>query len=355
MMSYTVRPEILPCHRLDWLALHVHHEEHGGPEPRIALMPWGDRLEPVKPRLGYGRGWSTPQGVIWLDAAPQAAMGQHIIISGGALDDMAAGLGDEGVRRWVQGMVTWHRARPVRVDVAYDCETLPPLSIVQAYASGNLLKRSPSQPQCVTSRRQQGMGTVTVGARGSGAYVRLYDKADEQAGVQECAYGDLAPWYRLEYELREQAAQAVLDAWLATDWRRVAGVCSRVLSVREPNPADTNTSRWPIAPAWRAVLGTTTAYEPPPNAHVPGSPEQAVRWVLHDGGRALAAAAEILGPHLGGWLQDNMAARRERWTDAEWAAIAAARDEYNQYRQGSDLGRGVADWLARRNVAPIPE
>lgn len=101
---------------------------------------------------------------------------------------------------------------------------------------------------------------VNFGSRQSEVYCRVYDKRLERIAHKV----DLAtlPAYhvRLEFELKNKTATAAFRSYLESGFINLAGLlggfCSKYLSFREVNPADSHRYRWAVSGWWSSFLET---------------------------------------------------------------------------------------------------
>lgn len=273
-MAMCIKPQIMPSAALDWLAVTLHGTSFVASDRPWEAFPIVDPAgwRESRPRLGYRRAYEhEPTGVVMLGDPPTEAMGEHIIWSGRAIDKHTAALAeatgrDDAMQTTVKFLFWNHDATASRVDVAYDTDAIDPASIAMGlrYKAVNgetepgtecLVTRAINPVQCI-HRVGTGRGTYTLGERGAMYYLRVYDKAHEQAEWPHEAprgYDALHRWTRIEYELRQGAAQEVVVDWLAGNWQRIGARCASFASVRTATN-DSNASRWPLAPAWAMAL-----------------------------------------------------------------------------------------------------
>lgn len=90
--------------------------------------------------------------------------------------------------------------------------------------------------------------SLEVGSMKSAVFIRIYDKAAER-GFKD------RHWIRVELQLRDDRACAAADQLVQrmNIGETVSGILLNYFTFREPTE-DSNTSRWPIADYWQAIL-----------------------------------------------------------------------------------------------------
>lgn len=97
------------------------------------------------------------------------------------------------------------------------------------------------------SHKENIMGmSLYFGAKGSNTNIRIYDKDAEQGGLG-------THWIRVELQLRDAYADTVVKSGLSIPCI-FSSVLKKYLVFLQPNPTDSNKSRWPVAPYWNALL-----------------------------------------------------------------------------------------------------
>lgn len=94
--------------------------------------------------------------------------------------------------------------------------------------------------------------TIYIGSDSSPVLIRIYDKAAERGFDDE----DDRHWIRVELQLREDRCLAATAAILEQNHvgRAAVGILRNYIQFRTPSGADTNKSRWPVAPYWDRLL-----------------------------------------------------------------------------------------------------
>lgn len=133
--------------------------------------------------------------------------------------------------------------------------------------------------------------TFYVGAATSDARCRIYDKAAERRakGKREEALARQMPerWVRIEYQLRNQVAQAAVRLLETEGQAALASAFLGYLAFRVPSQS-ARPERWPVADWWAAALGTVEAR--PMRVPRPDGDLEATRvWVVQQAAPSLAA------------------------------------------------------------------
>ena len=139
-----------------------------------------------------------------------------------------------------------------RVDLAFDDHTglLDIHQLERDTRERNYVSRA-KYVECVWSDDQhtdiQGM-TIQIGSNKSDVKIRIYDKAAER-GFKD------RHWIRVEIQLRDSRAFSACKQLLESKHigKLVCGILRNYLTYRVPS-ADTNPSRWPLAPYWSRLL-----------------------------------------------------------------------------------------------------
>lgn len=150
--------------------------------------------------------------------------------------------------------LTFKRCNITRLDLAYDDHIgiLDIQTIAQDTRDRNYLSKS-KKSEIVWSDNQetdiQGL-TIQIGSDKSEIKIRIYDKAAER-GFKD------RHWIRTELQLRDDRATAACQDLLNQQHvgRTTVAILRNYLTFRTPT-ADTNKSRWAIAPYWEKLLFT---------------------------------------------------------------------------------------------------
>ena len=145
------------------------------------------------------------------------------------------------------------RANPTRIDLAYD-DHIGYLDIAKMREDleDRAIVCKARYTKTITSddwdENVKGT-TLYIGSEKSRVLIRIYDKAAERG------FNHTTHWIRVETTLRkERAAVAVMELLKHKHVGKVAaGILRNYCTFRTPS-ADTNKSRWPIAPYWEKVL-----------------------------------------------------------------------------------------------------
>jgi hypothetical protein len=205
-------------------------------------------------------------------------------------------------------------ARVTRLDLALDDHEgrVTRRRLKAAEAAGGVVTRL-SGPTWVES---PGGWTLYHGSLESrGTIVRIYDKAGERGRP------DLAPWVRVEVELRGDKAEAVTRELLQRNWSGAvaAGVLRGLVDYREPSNGDPNHKhRWPVLPWWGDLLSDAEVLRFSTPRGALRTVEDDYRYLAAQMSRLMARVSEVYGPEA---LEDIATAGRERFTERDLAAI----------------------------------
>jgi len=198
-------------------------------------------------------------------------------------------------------------AKVTRLDLAFDdrpavsgeCSTLSYEKFMECLQSGDLLSRMRNY-QVVHDKVKIGKvfdaatqgWTIYVGSRCSNSFIRIYNKAAEQA-VE-------GPWVRVELVVKGDKAPVFARAWQAKGFASgyAVGLLLGLLDFKE-RVDDSNKSRWPTAAFWTDFLGTFEKVTVKVTAKM-RSAEQTRRWVFRQVAPALAVLDLVWGNNI--WL-----------------------------------------------------
>ncbi len=241
---------------IDWLAFTL----PGDPTHTLDLVRgYCGQWEP-QPHGGNGyhhsaRVWETGR-VFW--SLERADMGVHVRLPSSALECCPYDALD--VLLWSQT----HHASVTRLDIAADDTDYHLLDLleIQRKVLCEEFVSSARNVREVRPLRGEGGHTIYFGSRESETYLRIYDKAAEQARrLAGEVNGQILPpipdyWVRVEMELkgkRADVAAKYVGANLGT-WRtEAAGWILKYLDFKDPE-IDTNKSRWCTSEWWADFL-----------------------------------------------------------------------------------------------------
>jgi len=134
--------------------------------------------------------------------------------------------------------------------------------------------------------------TIYIGSRCSNSFVRVYNKAAEQAVEGH--------WVRVELVVKGKKAPVFARAWQAQGFASgyAVGLLLGLLDFKE-QLADSNKSRWPTAAFWVDFLGTFEKVTVAVTAKM-RSAEQTRQWVFRQVAPALAVLDLVWGDNI--WL-----------------------------------------------------
>lgn len=146
-----------------------------------------------------------------------------------------------------------HNGKITRLDLAYDDHTgVLDIHRIALDVKDRYYVSKSKYSQIIWSDDQeediQGL-TVQIGSKASPVMIRIYDKAAERG------YDHSKHWIRVELQLRQDRANEAFRRLYQKEsiGKVTAGIIRNYLTFRIPS-ADSNKSRWPIAPYWDNVL-----------------------------------------------------------------------------------------------------
>ncbi len=194
--------------------------------------------------------------------------------------------------------------------------------------------------------------TIYIGSKDSPVYVCIYDKAAEREFAQQ----DDRHWVRVEIRLSDARAARCVDLIIDKQSPGViySGILANYCVFREPS-ADSNKSRWPVAPYWENLLNGARAIS---LWLAPGEEYNALRTREHlitQYGQTLLVLDEIRAAGgLYGLMEDirkryprGVGKKYQVYIDEYRAEEAAARVELLKLRQQL----GLAGYRERKEAA----
>ena len=133
--------------------------------------------------------------------------------------------------------------------------------------------------------------TIYVGSPRSNFRLRIYDKAAERGYVES----DHKHWIRVEMQLRKNNALSAIRNFLADDIGIVFGGILRNYVIFRVPGADSNRSRWEIAPYWDALIGASEAIHLWVNPGVDYNFFKLENWLVNTCGAAIRCYSDIVG------------------------------------------------------------
>lgn len=270
-------------------------------------------LVPVAARHGYKR---AVQSVAYPGArvswAGTPEQGVHLRLSGQPLAALRRHYAEGGEPRWahVHALLellerVGHEWHATRVDVACDNDRIPPGALEYHRERDELVTRSRNLAR--VEGANTGALTETLGSRTSSLYVRVYDKAGERARGDEGLYWHMAPWYRLECEFHDEAAQTVLEMVRNHGGAGARACVASRLDFRAWRP-DTNVARWERQPWWSELLDTGGLDTPTvPHSTRDLQLDARLAWLAGVGAGILADAARERGlDWVDGWALETV-------------------------------------------------
>jgi phage replication initiation protein len=292
---------------VDWVAFTLPGEYR----PDLWADLLGDRdWEPLPNGHKLGYAFAKRHGHItlyWKGLSDADDMGSHVEISGQGCRELEA---DGTVADWCvwARLVVAYGGKPTRLDVARDDRAglLDLREIECALEAGAVQKDcrdwEPRRPR-VAGVMPKG-DSLLLGSRASDSYLRVYDKAIEQARQERVRDAEWPAWketyghhIRVELELRRKQAQAALVAIAERGLSWVAGRLRASLNVlaRRAEPGE-NKARVPVLPVWARFLAAASKVRlAVPGEIVRPSVDKALRWISRQVATALTMVREAHG------------------------------------------------------------
>jgi phage replication initiation protein len=268
-------------------------------------------------RYSYRQAVQLGETVILYDGAP--GMGISVQMMGQACAELTARLGADALPELCRRTLALG-GRPTRLDLAIDDRT--------AELSLEMIERTPVRTRWRETSTQtkrdittgQGTGhTVYFGAPASLSRLRVYDKAAQQ--------GQAEPWLRFELQLRDE--RAIFAAQELAAGKQVgeltAGLMAGCIAFLDPNPLDTNRSRWNVTAWWDAWLGGVAKLRFGTVARAARTLEEVKRVLLHQYAPIIAAIHEATGSEAATkFFARAVSEGRRRFKDKHHAIVAEA-------------------------------
>lgn len=186
------------------------------------------------------------------------------------------------------------QAHITRLDIAGDDRAgiLPMARLTADVRAGNYVAKA-RRAQCVQAYDKSGASegtTIYIGSPKSLTKIRIYDKAAEQGKPEE------GPWVRVELQLRNERAEAMLREVLATSpGEAYCGVLVHYLRFLQPQKGDNNKSRWPMRRYWERYTGNANRISLYSAPGLDYSEEQCKHYVVEQAGNAIDACVQMYG------------------------------------------------------------
>ena len=173
--------------------------------------------------------------------------------------------------------------------------------------------------------------TIYIGNRKSESFIRVYDKAAEQAakeGVEVVGHH-----LRVELEIKKRKAQELLSKILETHRaggdvaELVLGVVYGLVDFKEPNSTDTNKRRWSTCDWWLKFLGVGEKVRitvPKPEITL----DRAKDWLNH-----ISPTAAIVKEIDPVFIDQTFVSGKARWSNHHKAKLQRWQAEHNQQEQ----------------------
>lgn len=231
---------------VDWLQFTIHDRTFS--EVIVSILKYEYSLfqQLPKGKLGYKKQVAYENISVLYEGNKD--MGVHVILSGKGCRLFET---KESILNLID-RVNEYNGKLTRIDIALDDfvgDLIPFKKIKADIVKGNIVTKWKSSIE-ITKRDTDGNlkgETISLGSRTSNTFLRIYDKALEQNtdGV----------WNRLEIEIKKSNAeevQKILNVYTAS--AILKGVLNNYLRIVEPNPTDTNKSRWVTKKYWLKII-----------------------------------------------------------------------------------------------------
>lgn len=183
--------EISSC--IDWLSLTFHSQSIGA--KWLFNVNYLGEHDDHKAQFGYSNAVKYECGIVVMWSTQRDDMGMHVIMSGSALEYLAA---HENDVRWLLKSAVDMGAKTTRLDLAIDAKNCNvDIMVIYDACKAGLSKGTAQNINIIQG--VDGSATLYVGSRQSDKFCRLYDK-----GIQSKLGGD---WKRLEVELKGDVAK----------------------------------------------------------------------------------------------------------------------------------------------------
>lgn len=179
-----------------------------------------------------------------------------------------------------------HNLHITRLDVAFDDHT--GILDIKRVASDTEAERFVSRSNRWQVVRSSEGTSVQIGSPKSKVLIRIYDKAAER-GIEN------QHWVRVELQLRDSRAEEFSKLVMPIG-EAFAGVLLNYLRFVEPDPTDTNKSRWQMTDYWAELVGDVSRIK---IFVAPGAEynlEKCRHYVFDMAGNAIDALFQIYGP-----------------------------------------------------------
>jgi len=270
-------------------------------------------------------------GPVVLMTAGRPGMGTHVVLSSGALSDVA-GLYRDGLSGFIADMNALSRFKVSRLDVAID--------VFDSGISRNLIAEHLRTGSWVGSlqtwrewsdfgrdHRPVGGTTFYVGSTSGDVLLRIYDKKLERlahaAHYSSQSRKRAQDWWRFEWQFRGDGASVAFDHLASGDYSSLLAMCLRYCDFKDAG-SSSRIYRCDRAPWWQAVVGSV---EPsaPVRDDVQWSYSSTREWLLSTMAKSFAKVVECEyspAPLLAELLEVG----REAMTTADWEECKAEID-----------------------------
>lgn len=199
-----------------------------------------------KGKLGYKKQLAYDNIYVLYDG--NTDMGVHVILTGKGCRQYES---KESLLSLIDRL-NINNARLTRIDLALDDfkgDLIQFDELVDDIKKGNIVSKWKSSTEIIKrdlNGKKLGQ-TISVGSRASNTFLRIYDKALEQKvkGI----------WYRVEIEIKKSNAeevQKIINEHTAS--KIMKGVLNNYMRIVQPNPNDSNKSRWKTKEYWKNII-----------------------------------------------------------------------------------------------------
>lgn len=194
-----------------------------------------------------------------------ADMGVHVIMSGQGCREYE---NDPDAKPWnlLFAEVFFEDGHFARLDLAIDDYKgfYKPEQIVKKLEAGLTTSKFKSYRYMKKGRISDGSSkgiTVYLGSDSSDIQIRIYDKLQERQEAGKTVNEDVTHWTRTEVQLADKRADMAAHRVIEEQDENVnigivvAGILKNYFCVLDKPTGDSNKSRWPVWPRWKAFLG----------------------------------------------------------------------------------------------------
>jgi len=284
-------------------------------------------------------------GPLVVMTAGRAGMGTHVVLSSGALADVA-GLYRDGLSGFIADMNGLSRFKVSRLDVAIDVfdSGISRNLIAEHLRTGSwvgLLRTWREWSDFGKDNKPVGGTTFYVGSTSGEVLLRIYDKRLERlshaAHFSSKSRSSVKDWWRFEWQFRGDGASLAFDLLSSADYAGLLSMCLRYCDFKDSQSAS-RIERCDRALWWQGIVG---AIEPsaPVRDDVQWSYSSTKEWLVSTVAKAFAKVVEC--EYSSAPLTYELLARgREAMATADWEECKAEID--SRLVRNNPLGQKAA-------------